>query len=59
MAERSSFKNFWNNCSVKDRMEYLIIARLENKVKSFHTWAEIETHEQAKLRDAFRSEVEK
>ena len=51
------FKNYWNKCSVEDRSVYLIKAGLENKVKSFQTWEEIETHEQAKLRDAFRGDM--
>ncbi len=52
------FKNYWNDSSVEKRTEFIIIARLEGNVKPYHTWADIQTHHQALLRDAFRSEVE-
>jgi len=52
------FRNYWNDCSVEKRSEYIIQARLENQVKKNMEWADIETHNQAKLRDVFRSELD-
>ncbi len=52
------FKSYWNECSVENRSDYIVKAKLENVVKNNYLWEDIETHNQAKLRDAFRSEVE-
>ena len=52
------FKNYWNECSVEKRSEFIIKSRLEGKVKTNYNWEDIETHQQALLRDSFRSEVE-